>query len=259
MINSLNIHAVKIMKKIEKNHNLFMIIQNNSVRFTYLSSTAFLMAAIAGFTDVLAFVGVDRLFTAHITGNLVIAISDIINHIPGVASKIISLPVFVIIAILVTLCIEACGQKKGLLTFWFVVEALFLTAFMFGGVAFLPDLSVKSLHYIGIGMLAVIPMAIHNTLLRTYMSHFPPCTVMTGNMTQLIVDLVSHTWGWRLPYNVESKAKSRVGIKRFGNVFIAFLVGGGLAAVGYSLIGFWIVVLDIVALLFMAIKCQTSS
>jgi uncharacterized membrane protein YoaK (UPF0700 family) len=208
------------------------------VRFTLLSSSAFLMAAIAGFTDVFAFVSLDKLFTAHITGNIVIAIAELIHHAPGVASKIISLPLFIVIAIFVTACIEARGQTKGLLAMWFFIEAIFLAGFMFAGMIVVPHASVSSLPYIYVAMLPVAAMSIHNTLLRTYMSKFPPCTVMTGNITQLIVDIVSYTWGWREPYVVEPRSKSHEGIKRYGNVFIGFLVGGAIAAVGYVLCSF---------------------
>ena len=224
------------------------------VKFALLSSSAFMMAAIAGFTDVIGFVGVDKLFTAHITGNIVVAIAEVIHHAPGFASKIISLPLFIVIAIFVTACIEIRGQTKSLLAMWFFIEAFLLAGFMFAGMIVLPHVSVSSLPYIGSAMLAVSAMAIHNTLLRTYMTKFPPCTVMTGNLTQLVVDIVSYTWGWREPYSVEKRSKSHAGIKFFGNVFIGFLLGGATAAIGYTLFSFWVVALPVILLVFMAIK-----
>jgi uncharacterized membrane protein YoaK (UPF0700 family) len=229
-----------------------------AVKFAHLSSTAFLMAAIAGFIDVVGFVGVDKLFTSHITGNIVVAIAEIIHHGPGVASKIIALPMFILIAIIVTGCIEVCGQSRKLLALCFVIEALFLVGFMFTGMLILPHVAENSFPYIAIAMLAVCAMSIHNTLLRTFMIHFPPCTVMTGNLTQLIIDIVSFSWGWRQPHTIETRNKSHTNIKRYGNVFIGFLVGGGCAAIGYSLISFWIVALTIILLFFMAIKSLTQ-
>lgn len=228
------------------------------VKFALLPSSFFMMAAIAGFVDVIGFVGVDKLFTAHITGNIVVAISNLIHHEPGVASKLIALPLFIVIAALVTGFIEAYGQAKKFLSMWLFFEAVFLASFMFAAILIFPQTAVNSLSYISSAMLAICSMAIHNTLLRTYMTRSPPCTVMTGNLTQLIVDIVSCTRGWRKAYSVESRSKARQGVKRHGNVFIGFLVGGVVAAVGYTLFSFWVLWIPILLLIFMAFKANAE-
>ncbi len=223
-----------------------------TVKFASLSSMALMMAAISGFADVIGFVGVNRLFTAHITGNIVIAIAEIIHHESGVAAKLIAIPFFILIAAFTTWIIEMQGQTKRLLAIWFIIEALFLTAFMFTGIYILPFYEFGSWQYICCAMLPVCAMAIHNILLRTFMCTLPPCTVMTGNLSQLIVDSVSYVWRKTLPYNVEKTITSHAGIQRFGNVIIGFLIGGACAAFGFSAIGFWIIPLSVIALLFMA-------
>ncbi len=228
------------------------------VRFAFLSSTAFLMAAIAGFTDVLGFISLDKLFTAHITGNIVVAIAELINHTPGVAAKIISLPLFLLIAILITAWIEACGQTKKLLAFLFLMESFLLLGFLGAGLTLIPVSPAASWPYIGTALLPVAAMAIHNTLLRTYMRGFPPCTVMTGNLTQLIVDIVGYSWGFRESYPLEKRSQNLEGIRCIGNVFIAFLLGGAFAAIGYVLTGFWILVLPISVLAYMAAQSAAS-
>lgn len=222
------------------------------VKFAFLTSTAFLMAAVAGFIDVIGFVGVNKLFTAHITGNIVVAFAEIIHHTPGVASKLIALPLFILLAMIVTALIEKYGQTKELLAFWFLAEVILLIGFMLAGVFILPKVSISSVLYITAGMLAVAAMAIHNTLLRTYMPHFPACTAMTGNLAQFVVDLVSYFWGWRFKYNLESRSKSHAGIKRFGNVLAGFSAGGAFAATSYIFLGFWAVTFAIIILVFMA-------
>ena len=216
------------------------------------------MASIAGFTDVLGFISLDKLFTAHITGNIVVAIAELINHAPGVAAKILSLPLFLLIAVSVTAWIESCGQTKRLLSSLFAMEGLLLAGFLASGLTVIPVSSVSSWPYIGGALLAVAAMAIHNTLLRTYMRGFPPCTVMTGNLTQLIVDIVGCSWGFRESYPLEKRSQNREGIRCFGNVFLAFLLGGAAAAIGYLVIGFWILVLPIALLTYMAAKAAGS-
>lgn len=224
------------------------------VNFAFLASTTFLMAAVAGFIDVIGFVGVNKLFTAHITGNLVVAMAEIIHHTPGVATKLIAIPLFIILAMMVTTLIEKQGQTKKLLAFWLIIEAVLLAGFMYAGLDVFPNVSVASGIYIIGAMLAVSAMAIHNTLLRTYMPHFPACTAMTGNLTQFVVDVTSYCWGWRLKYPVEKRAESLKGVRRYGNVLAGFLVGGTLAAIGYIFLGFWSVICAVTLLIFMAIR-----
>ena len=213
--------------------------------------TGFLMALIAGFVDVFCFVEVNRLFTAHITGNLVIAITEIITHTPGVVAKLIALPIFLIIVMIITSIIEKVGQTKRLLYSLLVTEAVLLTLFMIIGHFIIPLGDVRSWEYISTGMLAVGAMAIHNTLLRTFMISLPPCTVMTGNFCQWIVDLVSYLWGKKLKYPIENVQISIRGIKQFGTVLLSFGLGGLIAALGIVTIGFWSVLFSILTLLFM--------
>lgn len=216
--------------------------------FTKLTSIAFLMAAIAGFTDVISFIGVNHLFTAHITGNIVIAISDIINHDPGILPKITAIPIFIVFAGVMTWLVEKNGKTTRLLVIWFTIEAVLLAIFMIGGVFFLPGTSVNSKQYFAVGMTAVCAMAIHNTLLRTYMTTLPPCTVMTGNLTQFIIDGVTFFLNWGVPTQHEKFKDARGAIKRYGNVLLGFIVGGIFSAFGYYWFGFWITLLPIIVI-----------
>ncbi|MBU6383717.1 MAG: DUF1275 family protein [Verrucomicrobia bacterium] len=224
---------------------------------TRSSGTAFLMAFISGLVDVFGFIALSKLFTAHITGNIVIAIAEIIYHVPGVAAKLIALPVFILIAILVTWVIEAHGQTTRLLRALLLMEAFLLLVFMLVGSYVIPMGRVGSWPYISVGMLAVAAMAIHNTLLRTFMVALPPCTVMTGNFSQLIVDFVSYHWGKNLSYPVESLQASIANMHKFGNVLLGFMLGGLIAAVGFSTIDFWIISVAAALLLFMSAKAHT--
>lgn len=222
--------------------------QRNEVRaaFTTSSFIAFFMAIISGFTDVFGFVGANKLFTAHITGNIVIAISELIHDNKGVASKLISIPLFILIVWMITIWIERRNRTKEILSACFFMEALFLLGFMIAGLAIFPHVSSSSIPYICGALLAVCAMSIHNALLRIYMNTFPPCTVMTGNLTQFIIDIICYKT--HQPHQIEPREASLTGIKRFGNVLLGFIIGGTLAALGYVLIGFWAVLLDVVFL-----------
>ncbi len=228
----------------------------HSVKFAILPSTAFIMAAVAGFVDVIGFVGVNKLFTAHVTGNIIIAISEIVHHEPGVLPKVIAIPLFVLVVGITTWVIEKWGQTKRQFAAWLFIEALFLLAFMLAGVYVLPDYSFRSWQYIFSAMLAVTAMAIHNTLNRTFMTLFPPGTVMTGNLTQIVIDSVSYFWRKSLPYHTPTPFIQHGEISRFGHIFLGFVLGGILAAIGYMTIGFWSVSVTVILLLLMTLKLK---
>lgn len=233
--------------------------QNNSaiLSFIHAPSTAFLMALISGLTDVTSFIGASKLFTAHITGNIVIVISQLISHEKGVASKILALPLFILIVALITFWIEFQGRKKRILSFCLFVEAFLLALFMIAGLTIFPHFATDSYAYIFCALFGVYAMSIHNTLLRIYMSHFPPCTVMTVNLTQFIIDVVSFTKPER--YEIEPRKESHLGIKKFGNVLLGFIVGGGIAAVGYVYVGFWVLTIDIFLVCYLGIRNLSHS
>lgn len=132
------------------------------------------MASIARFVDVFGFVSLSRLFTAHITGNIVIAIAELINHTPGVAAKLITLPVFMVVAMLVTWWIEHIGQTRSLLATLLRIEALLLTLFMALGSVIIPMGAVSSWEYIATGMLAVSAMAIHKYVAPNFYEAISP-------------------------------------------------------------------------------------
>jgi uncharacterized membrane protein YoaK (UPF0700 family) len=223
--------------------------------YTEQSNTAFQMAAIAGFVDVFCFVNYSRLFTAHITGNIVIAITEMIHHTPGITIKLIALPVFSLVAMGLVWIIEHLGRTRSLLAVFLMLEAIFLALFMIAGKKMASCFNEASIPYIGTGMFAVAAMAIHNTLLSTFMYSLPPCTVMTGNFCKFLVDIVSSLYGKTSTYPLESSTTSNKGIRRYGNVLLAFCIGGFLAALGTITIGFWSISVPIIALFYMIFRC----
>lgn len=196
--------------------------------YTQKLTTAFQMAAIAGFVDVFCFVNYSRLFTAHITGNIVIAITEMIHHTPGITIKLIALPVFALVAMGIVWIIEHRGRSKSLLAVFLIIEAIFLALFMIAGNKVASSVNDVSIVYITTGMFAVSAMAIHNTLLCTFMRSLPPCTVMTGNFCKFLVDTVSFLYGKTSTHPLENPTTSDKGIHRYGYVLLAFCLGGAL-------------------------------
>ena len=66
---------------------------------------------IAGSTDIIGFLGLNGLFTAHITGNIVVLAAQVVAGNPTVISYILSVPVFMLVLLLTRLL--ASGLERS--------------------------------------------------------------------------------------------------------------------------------------------------
>lgn len=206
--------------------------------FFNIAKIAFLMSFIAGYIDVTCFIALDHLFTAHVTGNIVIAIAEIFERGSGVMPKLIAIPLFVLIVSAMTSLIEKHQQTFSLLIGFLIFEALLFLMGMYGGIYYFKESSLNSWSYFIVGMIFVSSMAIHNALLRTYMSKVPPCTVMTGNLTQFTIDLTTYCLNLHLSKDHEKYKKTLASIKHFGTVLAGFTLGGTMGVIFLKLTGF---------------------
>ena len=197
----------------------------------------FIMAAIAGFSDVFGFIALHQIFTAHITGNIVMAISYAIYHIPGISPRLIAIPTFVIFAIITTIIIETHGVTKFAFRIWLATELLLFLLLMYLGINFRDHFVVTTNTFTIIAMLPVTAMTIHNTLMKTYLRGIPVFTVMTGNLSQFIISCTSLCIGKK---NIRSEHHlQRIQeIKKVGNI-----IAGGLISTTYAFADFYAIVL----------------
>src|SRR5271170_7248662 len=75
----------------------------------------FVLSVIAGSTDVIGFLGLSGLFTAHITGNLVVLAAHIVAGDPTIFSYVLSVPVFMMV-LLLTRLLAGRLEQTGLST-----------------------------------------------------------------------------------------------------------------------------------------------
>lgn len=124
-----------------------------------------------------------------------------------------------------------------------LAEAALLAAFMAMALASAPFERQDSAAAIATALLAVTAMAVQNTAARTFMSSLPPTTVMTGNLMQIIVDVVDvlHRHG-----KLEPKYDR---LSRLVPLMLAFSAGAIGGAVGYATIGFFALIAPILVAL----------
>lgn len=206
-----------------------------------------LLAASSGAIDTISFITLFGLFTAHVTGNLVVAGALLAESNDGILAKLLAIPVFMISVAGTTLLIKTrIHITPAFLAGLFILEVLLLM--LFGGLGYLwsPFLDAGGITTLITGMTGVIAMGVRNATSRMLLSSTSPSTMMTGNVTQLTIDLMN----W-LQAPGQDNFNS---IKKSGASVLGFLIGAGLGALGYIYTGFLSVLIPILMISYIAAR-----
>jgi uncharacterized membrane protein YoaK (UPF0700 family) len=195
-------------------------------RFTELSANwlvPILLSTAAGAADVIGFVALGGLFTAHVTGNLCALTA---HYATGAFSKIgplLAVPVFIVVLNLITLLSRPIA-RLGLpaLRTMLVIEAVLLAVFLALGVSFGPFSEADSSIAVLAGMFGVAAMATQNATGMLAIKHAPSTTVMTTNIAQLAVDVALIIRGGS---QTEELAKTRRRASLTGACIVGFVAG----------------------------------
>jgi uncharacterized membrane protein YoaK (UPF0700 family) len=201
-----------------------------------------LFSGVAGFIDSASFLGLNGLFTSHITGNLVIAATEIIG-VGGEALwvRIAVIPVFMF-AVLLTTVLARRHQLR--LAHLISLETLVLLLFTISALVLNPPhhKSANNLPLFVTGSLGVFSMGMQNALMRESLGHIAPTTAMTNNLTQFTMDLAltsslqSHA---QLQLSLQDLDASRTRLIKFGSSLLGFTIGaicGGVLTAKFGLI-----------------------
>jgi len=150
-----------------------------------------LLSAIAGMVDVIGFLSLGRLFTAHVTGNLVVIAALLVRGGPPNMAQIMAVPVF-IVAVAAVWLIAKASDRRGpalagpLLLVQFLLLACVLIFSVMNDTAANPHGFTAGVA----AMIAVSAMACQFTLLRLAVPGAPSTAVMTGNLTNTVLSLL---------------------------------------------------------------------
>jgi len=193
------------------------------------------LAFIAGFVDTCGFIALFGLFSAHVTGNFVLLGASLIRPHAGVIAKLLALPVFMMAIAATRLFLVRSGASARSIRDVLGAEALFLGLFLATGVAATPVVDADAGLAVLAGMFAVIAMGVQNAAARTVFMALSPTTVMTGNVTQIVLDCVD----FAASPSAEVKAASRARLAKLVPPVFAFALGAAAGAIGFGLAGFW--------------------
>jgi uncharacterized membrane protein YoaK (UPF0700 family) len=194
------------------------------------------LSVIAGSVDVISFVGLGGLFTAHITGNLVILAAHVVSGGDAPFAVMLSVPVFMAV-LLLTRLLAAGFEAMDLASLrpLLLLQFLLLTGFLVLCVAAGPHIDPNAANAIGAGMLGVSAMAVQNALPQISLTGAPSTAVMTTNVTRFMMDVGEVLLG-RDPDEV-AKASSRA--KNTWPPIVGFTVGCGIGAACEAAVGLW--------------------
>ena len=189
-----------------------------------------LLSGVGGYVDTAGVACLVGLFPAHITGEIVaeaLALSS--GHASSHLTRLWVLPVFVasvVTATLVARMRRRNGQRAftGLLALVTGALALFSAS----------DLLTRVLHagphfaFLLGGSCAVAAMGFQNSLMRESLASSCPTTVMTGNLTHVVIEIADHLLGKILsPHKRDRKPRAN-----FGPIATALLAFTACAALG---------------------------
>lgn len=191
------------------------------------------LGLVAGSADATSFLGLG-LFSAHVTGNLVILAAHLVTGTGERACLGLSVPVFI-----VTLCVTrvlAAGLNAVSLDSLrplLLVECLLLIGSFVIGSAYHLVGSPDGSGIVLAGQLSVAAMAVQNALVQLDLSQVPSTTVMTTNLTRFVMDVGEVLLG-RDPAEILEASRRA---KRAWPVIVCFVGGAALGAASFAVAG----------------------
>src|SRR6266853_1936321 len=150
-----------------------------------------LLSVIAGMVDLTGFLTLGNIFTAHITGNLVLVAALVVRGGRMNPAQILAIPVFIIGVAATWLLARASGRRgPGLARLLLLVQFLLLVGVLIFSAITKPSANPHGLMAVITAMIAVSAMACQFALLRLALPVAPSTAVMTGNLTNTVLSLL---------------------------------------------------------------------
>jgi uncharacterized membrane protein YoaK (UPF0700 family) len=211
-----------------------------------------LLAFTAGFVDTCGFIMLFGLFTAHVTGNFILIGVSLAESRPGIYAKLLAFPAFVIVVAITRLYLNRCERRQRDPTLPILIAQMtFLALFLAAGVLASPIRDADAPSAILVGIFGVTAMAIQNAASRTIFAAHAPTTVMTGNVTQIVIDLVE------LPLRADA-AQAKARLHKMVPPVIGFAIGAVAGGLGVVRVGFWSLLCPLLATLFVCVTYRRS-
>lgn len=201
------------------------------------------MGFLAGYVDTFGFIALFGLFTAHVTGNFVliaVALADP-SQTPSLL-KLLAFPAFILGVAAARLLIANCERRgKPAVRPVYLLQLVLLLGFMVFGMLAEPVGASAGALAMTAGLLGTAAMGAHSAASKLLLSNLAPTSMMTGNVTQLVIDTVD-----RLRGAADAATKARCA--KFFWPVLAFALGCAAAGFAYLAFGFVALALPVLIL-----------
>jgi uncharacterized membrane protein YoaK (UPF0700 family) len=193
-----------------------------------------LLSVIAGMVDLIGFLSLG-IFTAHVTGNIVVVGALIVRHSRVHPAQILAIPVFAL-AVAFTWLIAKASRRRGtgLMRPLLLIQFLLITSLLIFSAITRPSADPHGLMATIAAMIAVTAMGCQFALLRLALPVAPSTAVMTGNLTNAVLGLVDLSS--RTQPLMESDSSRVTGAL---HLIIGFLLGCVVATAAVTYLGDW--------------------
>jgi uncharacterized membrane protein YoaK (UPF0700 family) len=191
------------------------------------------MGFLAGYVDTLGFIALFGLFTAHVTGNFVLIAAALADpaQTPSLL-KLLAFPAFILGVAAARLLVAGCERRGApAVKPVYLLQLVLLAGFMVCGMLGEPvSRNVNPLAFAA-GLLGAAAMGAHSAASKLLLTNLAPTSMMTGNVTQLVIDTVDRLRG-------AADAATRARCAKFFWPVLAFALGCAAAAFAFRAFGF---------------------
>jgi uncharacterized membrane protein YoaK (UPF0700 family) len=193
-----------------------------------------LLSVVAGTVDVIGLLNF-HLFTAHVTGNIVVIAALLVRGGPPNVAQILAVPAFILAVAGVWLIARASDRRgPALARPLLLIQSLLLSCILIFSAIYDPAANPTGLRAVIAAMMAVSAMACQFALLRLAVPGSPSTAVMTGNLTNAVLSLMD-----TLARNRPLREGASERLKKTSMLLAGFFVGCVAGAAAVSLLGRW--------------------
>lgn len=210
-----------------------------------------ILSFVSGFVDTIGFLGLFGLLTSQVTGSFIAAGAAFVHPEPGLAAKLLAIPMFMVGASAMTLLVALLARSRINPMPWALTAvALLIAQFLVIALWGRPFTNGDSPDAIAAAVTAFVAMGAESALVRVLFKGALPANFMTGNVTQVAVEATDLLLArLRLLFDgdpAQNATRASVAynqLKVLIPMITGFMLGAVIAAHAFFAIGFWALIL----------------